>query len=92
MRVAEFANEKDKVAYQEAAERELLASTGERWWVDVVPGRFGWFVRAMRLRRNPGCNRPRARRLQVIDRSAAPRLGIAFLVLTEWYKARNLGA
>ena len=61
MKIAPFASEQDKIAWQKAKERELSAQTGERWRVDVVPGRFGWFARAIRLCQNPRCIRPQKR-------------------------------
>ena len=61
MRIARFANEDEKIAFQEAKELELAASLGGRWRVDIVPGRFGWYARGMRLCDNPDCNRPQAK-------------------------------
>jgi hypothetical protein len=61
MRIAPFANEDDKIAFQEAKELELAAAMGGRWRVDIVPGRFGWYARGMRLCDNPDCNRPQAK-------------------------------
>ncbi len=61
MKVAPFANEKDKLAWQRRKELELASQTGDRWRVDVYPGRFGWVARAMCLCHNPHCNRPRLR-------------------------------
>lgn len=60
MRIARFASEDEKIAFQEAKELELAASLGGRWRVDIVPGRFGWCARPIKLCHNPDCNRPRA--------------------------------
>jgi hypothetical protein len=61
MRIAPFANDDDKLAFQEAKELELAASLGGRWRVDIVPGRFGWYARGIKLCHNPHCNRPCAK-------------------------------
>jgi hypothetical protein len=61
MKIAQFANEDEKIAFQERKELELAASLGGRWRVDIVLGRFGWYARCMRLCDNPDCNRPQAK-------------------------------
>ncbi len=61
MKIAPFANEADKVAWQKQKELELAGETGERWRVDVAQGRYGCFARAMRLCQNPNCNRPQVK-------------------------------
>ena len=61
MRIAPFANEADKIAFQEAKELELAAALGGRWRVDIARGRFGCYARAMRLCDNPDCNRPQTK-------------------------------
>jgi hypothetical protein len=61
MRIARFTSEDEKVAFQEAKELEMAASLGGRWRVDIVPGRFGWYARPIKLCHNPDCNRPRAK-------------------------------
>ncbi|HOX59606.1 MAG TPA: hypothetical protein P5205_21315 [Candidatus Paceibacterota bacterium] len=61
MKIAPFATEAEKFAWQRAKELELASQTGDRWRVDILPGRYGWAARAMRLCRNPQCNRPQAK-------------------------------
>ena len=61
MRIAKFASEAEKMAWQKAKEIELSGTMGGRWRVDVADGRYGCYVRAIRLCDTPGCIRPQKR-------------------------------
>jgi hypothetical protein len=55
--IAPFANGDNKIAFQEVKELELAASMDGRWREDIVPGRFEWWARGMRLCDNPDRSR-----------------------------------
>ena len=49
MKITPPANEKERRSLQVRLESTLQRASGGRWRVYIVPGRYGWYARALRL-------------------------------------------
>jgi hypothetical protein len=60
MKILPPADENERQALKFRIERALDQEEGGYWRVDIITGRYGWYVRPVRLRRRTG-ERPRMR-------------------------------
>jgi hypothetical protein len=51
MKIIPPAAENDRWLYKARLERSLRRARGGRWRVDIILGRYGWYLRAVRLRK-----------------------------------------